>query len=58
MQVRLIGSLKKIGTHQSPSPFEKFIAGEINPFDDIGKHNPKGAGQFESINDKNDSNRN
>ena len=27
-----------------------FIAGEVNPFDDVNKHNPKGAGQFGIIN--------
>lgn len=44
--------LKKMGVHTSPSPFEKFVSGEINPFDDMSKHNPKGAGQFDSINKK------
>ena len=43
---------QKIGVFESPSPFEKFIAGELNPFADIGKHKPKGAGQFDSINKK------
>jgi hypothetical protein len=42
--------LKKIGAHQSPSPFEKFISGEVNPFEDLNSYNPKGAGQFDSIN--------
>jgi hypothetical protein len=42
--------LKKMGVHTTPSPFEQFIAGEINPFDDMQNHNPKGAGQFGSIN--------
>ena len=46
--------LKKIGVHTSPSPFERFIAGEVNPFDDVNKHNPKGAGQFGSINKQGD----
>ena len=44
--------LKRIGAVPSPSPFEKFLSGEINPFDFAGKHNPKGAGQFDSINNK------
>ena len=44
--------LKKIGTAQSPSPFEKYVSGEWNPFADLGNHNPKGAGQFDSINTK------
>ena len=44
--------LKKMGVHTAPSPFEQFVAGEINPFDDIQNHNPKGAGQFGSINDQ------
>ena len=38
----------------SPSPFEQFVKGEINPFDDVNKHNPKGAGQFGSINKQED----
>ena len=42
--------LKKIGVHTAPSPFEDFISGKVNPFEDVNKHNPKGAGQFESIN--------
>ncbi len=42
--------LKKMGVHNTPSPFEQFLAGEINPFEDVNKHNPKGAGQFGSIN--------
>lgn len=44
--------LKKLKVTESPSHFEKFISGEINPFADIGQHNPKGAGQFDSINKK------
>jgi hypothetical protein len=42
---------------ESPSPFEQFIAGEINPFEDVNKHTPKGAGQFGSINDNGDRNK-
>ena len=42
--------LKKIKVHESLSPFEKFVSGEVNPFDDMANHNPKGAGQFGSIN--------
>ena len=34
----------------TPSPFEDFISGKVNPFEDVNKHNPKGAGQFDSIN--------
>ena len=45
--------MKKIGVHTAPSPFEDFIGGRVNPFDDVNKHNPKGAGQFESINKNN-----
>ena len=45
--------LKKMGVHESPSPFEQFINGQINPFDDMQNHNPKGAGQFGSINKPN-----
>jgi hypothetical protein len=44
--------LKKMKVTESPSYFEKFINGEENPFADIGQHNPKGAGQFDSINKK------
>lgn len=43
--------LKRIGAVESPSTFEKFVSGEINPFDDLANYNPKGAGQFDSIND-------
>ncbi len=46
--------LKKMGEVDSPSPFEQFVKGEINPFDDVNKHNPKGAGQFGSINKQED----
>ena len=42
--------LKKMGVHTAPSPFEDFISGKVNPFEDVNKHNPKGAGQFDSIN--------
>ena len=42
--------LKRIGVVESPSTFEKYVAGEINPFADLGNYNPKGAGQFDSIN--------
>jgi len=44
--------LKKMGVHSTPSPFEQFVSGEVNPFADLGQHNPKGAGQFGSINKK------
>jgi hypothetical protein len=49
--------LKKMKIVESPSPFEQFIAGEINPFEDVNKHTPKGAGQFGSINDNGDRNK-
>lgn len=49
--------LKKMKLVEIPSPFEQFIAGEVNPFADMGKHNPKGAGQFGSINDNGDRNK-
>ena len=42
--------LKKMNIVQSPSPFEKFVKGEFNPFADLHTYRPKGAGQFESIN--------
>lgn len=42
--------LKKMKIVESPSPFEKFIKGEFNPFADLQNYRPKGAGQFESIN--------
>ena len=32
-----------------PSPFERFIAGEVN-LDDVNKHNPKKGGNNGSIN--------
>ena len=44
--------LKKLGVHTTPSPFEQFVNGTINPFEDMSSHNPKGAGQFKSINKK------
>jgi hypothetical protein len=42
--------LKKMNIVQSPSPFEKFVKGEFNPFADLHTYRPKGAGQYDSIN--------
>ena len=45
--------LRKIGQAETPSYFEQVVNGKINPFANLTEgHNPKGAGQFDSINQK------
>lgn len=45
--------LRKIGQAETPSYFQEFINGKVNPFANLTQgHNPKGAGQFDSINQK------
>ena len=48
--------LRKIGQGETPSFFEQVVNGKINPFENLTQgHNPKGAGQFDSINQQQDS---
>jgi hypothetical protein len=44
--------MKKMSYTETPSPFEQFVNGEVNPFADLASYKPKGAGQFDSINKK------